>query len=134
MKRIFFVLAAILGLMLMSCGGDGPVTKMDLTLTDFQFSPNTFTVSAGQEITFNSQNNGAVVHNFVIMNLGKDVGESLDESDSADVYWQIELQPAGEVNTTFTAPSEPGEYQIICSVEGHLMAGMVGKLIVVSGE
>ena len=134
MKSKLFVLIAILGLMLVSCGGSGPVTSIQLLLTDFQFSPNTFTIPAGQEITFTAQNDGAVVHNFVIMKLGTDVGTSFDDTDTPNVYWELELQPGGDVESSFTAPSEPGEYQILCSVEGHFMAGMVGKLIVVAPE
>ena len=134
MTRKLFVLIVILGLMLVSCGESGPVTTIKLILTDFQFSPNTFTVPAGQEITFDAQNQGAVVHNFVIMRLGTNVGEAFDDSDVPNIYWQHELQPGGDVKTSFTAPSEPGEYQIVCSVEGHFMAGMVGKLVVVADE
>jgi hypothetical protein len=33
-----------------------------------------------------------------------------------------------------TAPSEPGEYQVICSEPGHLELGMTGVLIVTPGE
>jgi uncharacterized cupredoxin-like copper-binding protein len=127
---VIFVLASIVS----ACGAGGPSTTIALTLTDFQFAPNSFTVPAGQEITFNASNNGAVVHNFVIMDLGTEAGEAFDDTDSANVFWEVEIPPAGMVDTSFTAPSEPGEYQIICSIEGHLMAGMVGKLIVVDEE
>lgn len=133
-KPIPSSLMLVLALMVSACGAAKPSTTIELTLTDFQFTPNTFTVPSGQEITFIARNNGAVVHNFVIMDLGTDAGDSYDDSDADNVYWEMEVSPAGEVNTSFTAPPEPGEYQIICSVEGHLMAGMVGKLVVVDEE
>lgn len=133
MKRIIWAVFGLC-LFLSACGPGAAVTTINVTMTDFQFTPNAFTIPAGQEITFTSQNNGAVVHSFVIMNLGADAGDAFDESDFANVYWQVEVKPGGSVNTTFEAPSEPGEYQVVCSIQGHIMAGMVGSLTVVAGE
>lgn len=130
----FLLIVLGLSLALSSCGAGGASTSINVTMTDFKFEPAAFTVPAGQEIAFTSQNNGAVIHNFVIMNLGTDAGEAFDDSDSANVYWQVDVKPGGSVNTTFTAPSEPGEYQVVCSIQGHIMAGMVGSLTVVAGE
>jgi uncharacterized cupredoxin-like copper-binding protein len=134
MKINFVVAAVFLSLLLVSCGGGGASTKIDVTMTDFQFQPSQFTVPAGQEITFHSANNGAVVHNFVIMKLGATAGDFFDEQDVPNVYWQIELQPGGSTDTSFTAPSEPGEYEVVCKTEGHIVSGMTAKLTVVPAE
>jgi plastocyanin len=135
MKRRLYILVVLLAVVLTSCGGGGPSTTINVTLTDFQFTPNQYTVPAGQEITLNVANTGAVVHNFVIMKLGTDAGPAFDEEDDANVYWQErDIQPGGDLSVTFTAPSEPGEYQVVCRTEGHIASGMIGKLIVVAGE
>jgi plastocyanin len=135
MKNLFIVLAVLFSLTLVSCGGaGGPSTTIDVTMTDFQFQPSQFTVPVGQEITFNSSNNGAVVHNFVIMKLGTHAGDFFDEEDMPNVYWETELQPGGSTTTTFTAPAEPGEYEVVCRTEGHIISGMTAKLIVVPSE
>jgi uncharacterized cupredoxin-like copper-binding protein len=134
MKRTFIIAAVLLSLILDSCGGGGPSTTINVTMTDFQFQPNQFTVPAGQEITFNSTNNGAVVHNFVIMKYGTTAGDMFDEEDIPNVYWEVEIQPGGSVNTSFTAPTEPGEYEVVCRTEGHIASGMVAKLTVVPSE
>ena len=135
MKRTLILMAVLLSLMLVSCGGGGASTTINVTMTDFQFQPNQFTVPAGQEITFNSTNNGAVVHNFVIMKLGTTAGDMFDEDDEANVYWEeVDIQPGGDVSRTFTAPTAPGEYEIVCRTEGHIVSGMVAKLIVVQAE
>jgi plastocyanin len=135
MKIKLCVLTLLAALFLVSCGGAEAATTIDVNMTDFQFTPNTFTVPAGQEITVNITNNGAVVHNFVIMKLGTSAGEAFDAEDEANVYWQqIDVQPNADVSTTFTAPAEPGEYQIVCRTAGHIASGMVGKLVVVAGE
>jgi uncharacterized cupredoxin-like copper-binding protein len=134
MKRLFLIAAILLSLMLVSCGGGGASTKIDVTMTDFQFQPNQFTVPAGQEITINATNNGAVVHNFVIMKFGTSAGPSFDDQDVPNVFWQVELQPGSSTNTSFTAPTDPGDYEVVCRTEGHIAAGMAAKLTVVSGK
>jgi uncharacterized cupredoxin-like copper-binding protein len=135
MKRFFILAAVLFSLLLAACGGVGGVSNtIDVTMTDFQYQPNQFTVPAGEEITFSSSNNGAVVHNFVIMKLGTTAGDSFDDEDVPNVYWEVELVPGGSTNTTFTAPEEPGEYQVICRTEGHIVSGMTAKLIVVPAE
>ena len=136
MKRTFIIMAVLVSLSLVSCGGGGgPSTTIDVTLTDFQFQPSQFTVPAGQTITFNSSNNGAVVHNFVIMNLGTSAGDSFDEEDVPNVYWETELQPGGSTTTTFTAPSAPGEYQVMSPTQGNIVSRITARSIVVpAGE
>lgn len=135
MRKIYIIVALLCSLMLVSCGGaSSPTTNLDVTMTDFQFQPNQYTVPAGQEITLNSANNGAVVHNFVIMKLGTSAGAMFDEEDAPNVYWEVELQPGGSTTTSFTAPTEPGEYEVVCRTEGHIASGMTGKLTVVPAE
>jgi uncharacterized cupredoxin-like copper-binding protein len=134
MKRYLIVAAVILSLTLASCGGGGPSTNIDVTMSDFQFQPNQFTVPAGQEISFSSTNNGAVVHNFVIMKLGTTAGDFFDEEDVPNVYWEVELLPGASTETSFTAPSEPGDYELVCRTEGHIVSGMTARLTVVPAE
>lgn len=135
MKRILFVVVVLASLVLSACGGGSAAsTTIKVTLTDFQFTPNTFTIPAGQTITIDAANNGAVVHNFVIMKLGTTAGDAWDDNDAPNILWQIQLEPGASKTDTFTAPTEPGEYQVVCSTSGHIMAGMMSKLIVVAGQ
>lgn len=122
------VFVMLMASILSACGGSsGGNTTINATLTDFKFDPAEWTVPAGKEITLKLTNNGAVEHDWVLM--AKPVtppasAGSPDEIFMADV-------PAGQNATVkFTAPSAPGEYQVICTVPGHLEAGMAGKLIV----
>ena len=134
MKRNFIVAAVLLSLILVSCGGGGPSKNINITMTDFQFQPSQYTVPAGQEISFHASNNGAVVHNFVIMKLGTSAGPFFDDEDVPNVYWEVELLPGASRDTSFTAPSEPGDYEGVCRTEGHIASGMVAKLTVVAAE
>jgi plastocyanin len=134
--KLTIVLHGIVALILSACGPvGGPSTSIQVSMTDFAFMPNTLTVPSGQEITIRTTNNGAVAHDLMIMKLGKDLS-SHDHAGAeahANAFWEQEQLAAGETReSTFMAPTEPGEYQIICGVAGHLEAGMVGKLVVVS--
>ena len=136
MNKRFSILMLAISLILSACGGSSskPSTKLDVTMTDFQFSPNQFTVPAGQEITLDAANNGAVVHNFVIMKKGQTAGTEFTDDDLPNVYWQVEIQPGGSTSTSFTAPTEAGDYEVVCKTPGHLQAGMTAKLTVVENK
>lgn len=135
MKRKFLFAGVLFGLLLAGCGGAAGVSDtIDVTMTDFQFQPTQFTVPAGQEITFNSSNNGAVIHNFVVMKLGTTAGDMFDDEDVPNVYWEVEVPPGGSINTSFTAPPDPGEYQVVCRTDGHIISGMTATLTVVPAE
>jgi uncharacterized cupredoxin-like copper-binding protein len=134
MKKFVFVFALGLSLILSACGAAKPTTTITVSLTDFQFQPAKFVIPAGKEITLNATNTGAVVHNFVIMKAGTTAGELFDDEDLPNVYWEVEINPGGEAHVTFTAPSDPGDYQLVCRTKGHLAAGMTGTITVVADE
>jgi uncharacterized cupredoxin-like copper-binding protein len=60
--------------------------------------------------------------------------DKFDEEDLPNVYLVVEVPPEHAHNFTFTAPEQPGDYQIVCGIAGHLQAGMIGTLTVVSPE
>jgi uncharacterized cupredoxin-like copper-binding protein len=108
-------------------------TSVHVTMTDFAFMPNSFVVPAGQQIEFSASDTGAVAHSFLIMQLGHDVKGHFTTDDQAHVYWeQAEVAPGQSIHTMFTAPAEPGTYQIVCANGGHFEAGMVARLVVIS--
>jgi len=124
---------AFLLLLLVAACSDGASTEISAEMSDFQFTPTSWTVPAGEEITIELTNNGSVVHEFVILQPGVTISAE-DELPATEeellaefVYWEDEIE-AGETKTvTFTAPPA-GEYQVICAIEGHFTAGMEGTL------
>lgn len=130
-KKLLFALL-LTTLILSACGTGKPPTEISVAMTDFAFTPNLFTVPAGGQIALGATHDGLVEHDFVIMKLDTDVGGHFNEEDLANVYWQIKIQPGESQTVTFTAPSEPGTYQIVCGMAGHVEAGMVGQLVVVN--
>jgi len=135
MKARLSVLSVLFGLLLVSCGGgSGPSDKINVTMTDFHFTPDVFSIPAGQTITVNARNDGAVVHEFVLMKSGLTIGEAFGPEDEENIYWEVEVDPGQSKTETFTAPTEPGDYQIVCGTEGHFAAGMVGSLKIVESK
>jgi uncharacterized cupredoxin-like copper-binding protein len=117
---------------LSACQANSPSTSIDLELSDFQISPERLVVPAGAEISLHVTNTGLTTHDFTVMELGVDVGNRYDQEDQGNVYWAIEVR-SGETRTVqFQSPTEPGIYQIVCSMPGHVQAGMLGSLEVVA--
>ena len=135
MNKKLLVISLVFAFVLASCGGgSGPSTTIDVTFAEFTFTPNAFSIPAGQEITLNITNNGAVTHEFIIMKLGEAVGEDFGDEDKAQIFWEVQAEPGEQKTVTFMAPAEPGEYQIVCGTPGHYTAGMIGALTVAAGE
>jgi uncharacterized cupredoxin-like copper-binding protein len=130
MNKPYFIFILLLVWIVAACAGSEPSTHIKVNMTDFAYNPNAFVVPAGREITLDIANNGAAAHNFILMKAGTTVGPHFDEGDEMNIFWKIELAPGQSTTTAFTAPSEPGEYLILCSTEGHYEAGMTGKLVV----
>ena len=130
------LILVVVSLVVIACApasGNGAKTTYAVDLADFKFAPNSFVVPAGKEITLNVANKGANIHEFVIMKAGTKVEAPFGDKDEGNIYWEVDNVQAGESKTEkFTAPSQPGTYQIICGEPNHLEMGMVGTLTVVA--
>jgi len=124
--------------------------KITVTGNDLmQFDTKEFTVSAGEEVTLEFKNVGkmpkiAMGHNLVllkagvsgiqfgqkVLGMGASATNPLPEASKEDVIAATKLLGPGETDTiTFTAPSEPGVYQYVCTFPGHF-AMMRGNMMV----
>ncbi len=131
MKLKPLAILLMISIFLTGCAGSKPSTHIKVNMTDFAYNPNVYYVPAGREITVDIANNGVVVHNFIIMKSGSEIGQDFDAEDEKNVFWRIEVSPGQSASATFTAPGEPGDYLIVCSTAGHYIAGMIGKLVAV---
>jgi len=125
--RSLFLLFTIV-LQLTACNNSA--TTINVTLSDYSYTPDTFTVPAGKEITLNMTNQGFVSHTFIIFKFGTDAGTKYGPEDEENIYWKVEILPGKSATAKFTAPTEPGEYYVTCGLGGHHEVGMVGTLIV----
>jgi uncharacterized cupredoxin-like copper-binding protein len=131
MKKTVYLFLILHLVILTACQSGGPSTKLNVEMTDFAFTPDHFTVPAGKEITVNIAHHGTVIHEFIIMKLGTNAGEGFDEDDKPNVYEFVEVPPGHSQSFTFIAPAEPGDYQVVCGIVGHLQSGMTATLTVV---
>ncbi len=95
-------------------------------------NPPVWTVPAGAEVTLELNNMGALEHNWAIVNMGQEVPEPYTggEDQPELFFWSADVVAAGTTETyTFTAPSEVGDYLVICTVAGHYPL-MQGRLTV----
>jgi uncharacterized cupredoxin-like copper-binding protein len=124
----------VMALLTSACGnGDEASTDLKVTVKEFQFTPNTWTVPAGEEISIDITNQGTVTHEWVLLQQGVNITSEDDLPDTeeellADFVNVEEEVEAGQTKTlTFQAPPA-GTYQIICAIEGHFNGGMQGTL------
>ena len=84
-----------------------------VVMVDIAFQPAALTIPADTEVTISLTNNGVLIHNFTVDELGINSGD----------------YSSGQTGTvTINAPA--GTYQFYCSIPGHKDIGMVGVLTV----
>lgn len=130
MKHTYPVVLLLLAVLLVACNSGQTSTNLKVDMVEFMFEPSDLSIPAGQEITLELVNKGAIEHDFVILKKGSSAQDSFDHAtQQADILFEARLAPGQSGSFKFTI-AEAGEYQVICSIPGHLAAGMKGKLIV----
>jgi uncharacterized cupredoxin-like copper-binding protein len=129
---VLFVLVFLLA----ACGAEEkaplPVEALSVELSEFKFQPANLSVYAGKEISLTLFNQGSVRHDFVILKRGVAAHTPFDlEAQKDAVLFSASVEPQVGGNFGFTLP-EAGTYEVICSVQGHLEAGMKARLTAVA--
>ena len=132
------IVVGVLALLLSACAGASKsATDITVKLADFSYTPSSITVPVGQPVALTINNTGLVEHDFVVEKIdvtnvvARDSGSEHHMQDMDATSYDLHVSTgAGETNTLQFTPLEPGTYQIFCSVEGHIEAGMIGELIV----
>ena len=141
------------GLILAAACGGTPASAVDpaqgrvinVTMTEFAFSPATIKLTPGEKVTFKLKNAGVVEHDFMA---GRDgtpgKGYALDwiakavdgatpshtHAGEAAMGEGVRVSADWTLTLTVVVPQEKGEYEFGCFVQGHYEAGMKGRLIV----
>jgi Cu+-exporting ATPase len=116
----FLVVVGIIGLAL--AGGvlaadravDAALPKLEVVAKDVRFQPDAWTVTAGQWTVLELRNDDPVVHDWMV--------EGIPNLEA--------IARPGQTSKLRFVLDTPGEYMVMCSVEGHAEAGMVGMLVV----
>lgn len=129
-RKWYPTLVLALVLLLSACGSGAKNATLSVDMNEFTFKPNAFSVPAGRLVTLNLKNSGTLEHNWVLLKAGVQVAAPFDPTQEAGVFWKQSLMPGESGTYQFTAPTEPGAYQVICTTAGHLEQGMTGTLTV----
>ncbi len=96
--------------------GGGAGGTVDLTATDFKFSPSDPTVKSGQ-VTFNLKNDGQAPHSIEI-----------EDVNGSDQELEGDVSPGSD--GTLPVNLAPGTYEFYCPVDDHKEMGMEGEITV----
>ena len=141
MKKVFSLMAALLVFCLVGCGGGGYSVTIEPIGNEMKYDTTSFQVKPGQEVTLIMNNTAtapAMKHNIVVLNSADIVEEvGLAAAKEADflpdnpgiIAATAMAEPGTQVEVSFTAPTEPGEYPFICTYPGHYMM-MRGVMVV----
>ena len=99
-----------------SGGGGGGAGTVDLSATDFKFTPSDPSVKSG-EVTFKMTNDGQTTHSLEI-----------EDVNGQDVELEGDVSPGQ--SGTLTANLKPGTYEFYCPVDNHKEMGMEGEITV----
>jgi plastocyanin len=129
--NIFGIIALLAVSLLAACSTGPKSIDHSVTMSDFAFNPAQISVPAGSQVNLTLVNDGTLAHEFVIIKKGLQVNAPFEEDQDEDkIYWENEVEAGETESEAFSAPEEPGEYQIICGIAGHLEQGMQGTLTV----
>lgn len=125
-RSLYFATAILLFAgFLGACSSRAPQTNNDSTSqSNNTAAPVANVVTSEMKITFDSQPTRAGKITFVVKNEGKIEHSFALDGNGVD-YHTKHLQP-GETET-ITADLPPGQYEFVCSVFGHAIAGMRGS-------
>jgi len=115
------------------------MAEIELLATDIAYDKDRLEVMVGQPLKITLKNDGLLEHDFSIMEIphtGEVHAEEMHEDSEHDMSnmemdpeVHVASPPEGSLSVEFT-PSEAGEYDYFCTVEGHKEAGMAGTLMV----
>jgi plastocyanin len=131
-KRWWLVVILIILVFTCGCSAADPrhqaQRNISLTIENDRFSPQKWTIPSGETIQLSIHNPEGDPHYIVVLK-----GQALGETDPTlldNQYWSVSvLQNLAEAS--FVAPSMPGEYRIVCSLDGHEVKGEQGILVVI---
>jgi uncharacterized cupredoxin-like copper-binding protein len=100
-----------------SGGSTGGGSTVNLSATDFKFTPSDAAVNSGK-VTFDMKNNGQVTHSLEI----EDVTPGHDQ--------ELEGNVSPGQSGTLAVNLKPGKYEFYCPIDNHRQMGMEGEITV----
>jgi uncharacterized cupredoxin-like copper-binding protein len=108
-----------------------------IELGEFFFKPSEITLQIDRPYKLEIKNGGAEKHEFTADAFYRSVAfrKAQDASGEYKGPYPKEIEVfAGQQTDLYLIPTQVGEYELVCEIEGHKEAGMVGTIVVVSGS
>lgn len=106
---------------------------VEVTATEYRFSPSAITVKSGETIRFQVTNKGKVDHEFVLGTRHEQAEHDKEMAAHPDMKMDdpngISI-PAGKTASLVWTFTRPMTIQYACHVPGHYAAGMYGTLVI----
>ena len=106
-------------------------------LGEYFFEPNVITLQVDQPYKLELKTTGQLKHEFTADAFYRSIAFRKAQDASGEYKGpypsEIEVFP-GQQTDLYLIPTQVGEYELVCEIEGHKEAGMVGKIVVVSGS
>jgi uncharacterized cupredoxin-like copper-binding protein len=96
-----------------------PEREIVVAMTEYAFLPSTIEVAVAERVRLVVRNTGRLEHDLVPDARGRALGLA-----------QVHLAPGGSASNDWTAPAEPTDVRITCTVLGHETLGMVARVVV----
>jgi hypothetical protein len=129
MKKILLIV--VLALTLTACSSTNKATldgtnKATLNVSinnkgqGYDYDSSTYEVPAGADVTVKLTNDAPVPLVFSVIKQGEHVTPPFQTKDEAKIMWKITAQTGETRSDIFKAPTEPGEYDIVCPCPWYL--------------
>ncbi len=117
----------------LACGSPQPAAEFTVRAREFTFEPATIAIPANTRVRITLINQGSVEHDWKVAGLRAQVHREQHAgghgTTSAPGEVHLHATPGNRSRVELTA-TQPGTYEITCTVPGHREAGMQGTLTV----
>lgn len=96
-----------------------PEREIVVAMTEYAFLPPTIEVSTAERVRLVVRNIGRLEHDLMPDDRGRALG-----------LVHVHLGPGASASNDWTAPADPAEVRIICTIVGHESLGMVARVVV----
>jgi len=96
-----------------------PEREIVVAMTEYAFLPPVIEVSTAERIRLLVRNIGRLEHDLMPDDRGRALGLA-----------HVHLAPGASASNDWTAPADPAEVRIVCTIVGHETLGMVARVIV----
>lgn len=106
-------------------------TTLAVTAIEFGYDTTTWAVPADSPVTITLTNDGTIPHEWAVLKAGVHIDSQAQFREDM-VLFEVEALKEGTSATQTFSLEEPGSYEIICAIQGHLDAGMRGSITAVA--